>query len=242
MKLDSTDTPRRGSSGRLGKGPPASEPSAAPEGRYDVPANEHVLQLLPEGARRVLDVGCAGGSLARALRARRPGTIVHGLERDELTAARAREHLDRLWIVDLGQPLPALEGPYDAIVCADVLEHLVDPWTALRGLAGQLAPDGAIVASLPNVRHYRVLRDLVLRGRFTYRETGVLDATHLRFFTLTEMERLFASAGLRVTARKPRLHGGNSLIKLLGWFRPRDAEELRTIQYTLVARRAEPGA
>ncbi|MGQ0553125.1 MAG: class I SAM-dependent methyltransferase [Planctomycetota bacterium] len=240
MKAESTESQAAPQRGLLGKGPsggPATEPSLARGDRYDTPPNPQLLELVPAGAKLVLDVGCATGNFGAALKGQRPGLVVHGLEQDRATAAQAAARLDRVFVADLGAGLPTLAGPYDCIVCGDVLEHLVDPWSALRSLVGVLAPGGSVVASLPNVRHYRVLRDLVLRGRFTYRETGVLDSTHLRFFTLREMEALFERAGLRVVERRPRLHGGNALIKLIGLFRPRAAEELRAVQFTLVGRR-----
>jgi len=215
-----------------------AEPTTADPSRYLEQFNEDLLALLPEGARTFLDVGCAGGRLGAAIKQRRPGARVDGLEYDAAAAELAREHLDVVHQVDLDQGLPALEQVYDCVVCGDVLEHLVDPWVALRRLVGVLRPGGHVVASIPNVRYYKVLRDLVLRGRFTYREVGVLDSTHLRFFTLHEMRRLFAAAGLTVLEARPRLGGGNALLRTLDACLLGGLEELRAVQYTLVGRLA----
>ena len=201
---------------------------------YYAGVNDHVLALVPEDARRVLDVGCAAGNLGAAIKQTRPGAVVHGVETEPNAARMARERLDRVFEADLNQAVPMLDGPYDCITCGDVLEHLIDPWSALAGLVGQLAAGGRVVASIPNVRHYKVLRDLVLRGRFRYREAGIMDSTHLRFFTLTEMKRLFDGAGLRVVAQRPRLIGGNAVIRLLDGALLGRLEELRAVQYTLV--------
>lgn len=205
---------------------------------YYAGVNDHILALLPEDARRLLDVGCAAGNLGAAIKQTRPGAVVHGVETEESAAKRARERLDRVFQADLNEAVPELDGPYDCITCSDVLEHLIDPWTTLRHLVDQLAPDGRVIASIPNVRHYKVLRELALRGTFRYRESGILDATHLRFFTLTEMKRLFDSAGLRVVEHRPRLDGSNSLIRLLDRALLGRLEELRAVQYTLVGVRA----
>lgn len=172
--------------------------------------NEDLLALLPQSAGRVLDVGCGTGRLGEAIKAGAPGTVVHGLDRAAVPLAEAAARLDRVFEADLDVGLPELAGPYDAILCGDVLEHLADPWTRLEDLTALLAPGGCVVASLPNVRHYAVVRDLLFRGRFRYRDKGILDRTHLRFFTLDSMRDLLAQAGLEIVEMKPRL-GGNNL-------------------------------
>jgi SAM-dependent methyltransferase len=87
--------------------------------------------------------------------------------------------------------------PFDALVCGDVLEHLVDPWGALAALAGLLRPGGTAVISLPNAAHWTVRRAL-LRGRFPREDHGLFDRTHLRWLTLADARELVAGAGLRV--------------------------------------------
>jgi trans-aconitate methyltransferase len=185
-----------------------------PPAYFDI-RNDDVLDALPAGATRFLEVGCGAGRLGMEIKRRRPEAVVHGLDRDPSALVKAGKRLDRTYQADLADPLPELEPPYDCIVCSDVLEHLVDPWTTLRRLVSQLQPGGRLVASIPNIRHYKVLRDLVLRGRFAYRESGVLDSTHLRFFTLAEIEKLFASANLVVVDARPVLRGGNVWIQAL---------------------------
>lgn len=201
---------------------------------YFAGANDHVLGFLPSDARRFLEIGCAAGNLGASIKAARPGVVVHGVEMEPSSVRRAREQLDSVFEADLNEGLPELDGPYDCIVCGDVLEHLVDPWTTLRDVVVQLAPGGCVIASIPNVRHYKVLRELVFDGRFRYRESGITDATHLRFFTLTEMKGLFDSAGLRVVDQCPRLQGSNLLVRVLDRLLFGRLEEFRAVQYTLV--------
>jgi SAM-dependent methyltransferase len=157
-----------------------------------------LLAMIPHGAR-VLDVGCGTGSVSRLVRDLR-GATVTGIE-PQADRARAAEEagLDVLaapWSAETAATL----RDFDIVLFADVLEHLTDPVVALELARGCLAPGGAIVASVPNVAHWTVRFDL-LRGRFDYRDIGIMDATHLRWFTGASIERLFAAAGFRVERR-----------------------------------------
>ena len=218
----------------------AAEPSWAKPEAYFTLRNDDILELLPDGAMRFLEAGCAAGRLGEEIKKRRPGAVVHGLEREASAAEEASRRLDRVFQIDLNQPLPTLEGPYDCVICSDILEHLVDPWTVLRRLVATLMPGGHVVASIPNVRHYKVLRDLVLRGRFRYREAGILDSTHLRFFTRHEMESLFTSAGLEVVGHRARVRGSNFWIRALDGALFGALKEFRAYQYVLVGRSDAP--
>lgn len=146
--------------------------------------------------RRVLDVGCAAGDLGRALRSR--GCRVAGVERDPDAAEAARGVLDEVLTGDVDElDLVGHFGKesFDAVVLGDVLEHLPDPVAALRRLRPLLAREGSVVASIPNVAHGAV-RLALLKGRFDYRPLGLLDATHLRFFTRGSVYETFREAGL----------------------------------------------
>ncbi|MDQ6725225.1 MAG: methyltransferase domain-containing protein [Actinomycetota bacterium] len=159
--------------------------------------NSHTLMVeLVGGSKRVLDVGCATGYLARALAEQ--GCTVAGLESDAEAAEQARPDLDRLVVGDVEQlDLAAAFGGerFDVIVFGDVLEHLKDPLAALRAVRPLLADRGSVVASIPNIAHGSV-RLALLAGRFDYQPLGLLDSTHLRFFTRASIESLFRDAGL----------------------------------------------
>jgi 2-polyprenyl-3-methyl-5-hydroxy-6-metoxy-1,4-benzoquinol methylase len=165
---------------------------------YEHPRPE-VRALVPPSARHVVDVGCAAGALGAGLKVERPGIQVRGVEPSQQAATRARQVLDDVLVGSAEQQPPASWPAPDCVIFADVLEHLTDPWTVLRRWGQRLAPGGAVVASVPNVAHHSVALDLVLRGRWDYEDAGILDRTHLRFFTRESALRLFRNAGLEPT-------------------------------------------
>jgi SAM-dependent methyltransferase len=156
-----------------------------------------VVALVPESARRVLDIGCGAGRLGESIKKRQPANV-SGIECDPRAAAAARHRLDHVWAGDIEQlDLRIPPGSFDAIVCADVLEHLREPARILKRARDWLAPGGRLIASIPNVRHHTVIRSL-LQGNWTYESAGLLDRTHLRFFTRREIEKLFHRAGFAI--------------------------------------------
>lgn len=165
-------------------------------GYYGKPRPE-VAALVPESARDVLDVGCAGGGLGRTVKALRPDARVRGVEPVADAAAIARTVLDDVAVGTAESPLPAAWPRPDCVIFSDVLEHTTDPWAVLRRWRADLAPGGTLVISLPNVAHESVLRQL-RRGRFDYDDEGVLDRTHLRFFTRATAIELVESCGFEV--------------------------------------------
>ena len=173
--------------------------SAQPGGRSDayyVQARPEVAALVPPECRRVLEVGCGAGELGRLLTQR--GHTVAGVELVPEAADAARRHLDHVVTADVEtDDLPFTPGSFDAVIFADVLEHLIDPWRVLRDAAELLSPGGRMIASIPNVQNLDVVWRL-LRGRWDYRERGILDRGHLRFFTLHGIHGLFEQAGLTV--------------------------------------------
>jgi methionine biosynthesis protein MetW len=156
--------------------------------------------LVPEDARRVLDVGCGAGALGAALREER-GIEVMGLELSADAAARARERLDAVVEADLDAlyELPFERGSFDAMVFGDVLEHLHDPHRLLRVLRPWLSDDGALVLSVPNVGHWSVVLPLLTEDRWPYADAGLLDRTHVHFFTLNEAELMLRDCGFELT-------------------------------------------
>ena len=150
-------------------------------------------------ASKVLDVGCAGGALADRLRAE--GHYVVGIDASRSPDVESR--VDEFVLADLDQGLPPeVTGEFDVIICADVLEHLRRPDRLLSDLRAQLGPSGSILTSVPNFAHwYPRLRTVT--GRFDYDRRGILDATHLRFFTHRTFSRLAASSGFEVVRREP---------------------------------------
>lgn len=158
-----------------------------------------LLELFPRAPKRLLDVGCGFGATSAAAKARWPGVETIGIEVVSEAAQRAAAHLDRVLTgsaEDLDLAAAGIAG-VDGVLLADVLEHLVDPWGFLARLRTVLAPDATVVASIPNVANLWLLDELAA-GRFTYAGSGLLDKTHLRFFTRQSIAALFDGAGYDV--------------------------------------------
>lgn len=160
----------------------------------DAPAK--VLRAVGHG-KRVLELGCASGVQSRVLHERQ-GCTVTGIELDPVAAAEARWYCERVIVADLETlDLAAefAEGKFDVVVIADVLEHLKQPERVLKQLRALVDSGGYIVASIPNVVYAGLVPEVAC-GKFDYRPYGLLDDTHLRFFTLKSIARLFEQCGL----------------------------------------------
>jgi GT2 family glycosyltransferase/2-polyprenyl-3-methyl-5-hydroxy-6-metoxy-1,4-benzoquinol methylase len=180
-----------------------SEHRSSPAAGYYEFTRPEVIALIPTTARNVLELGCAGGALGAALKQRQPCRVT-GLEYVAEVAQRAEPRLDRVLVGDCeALDLDALfqPGEFDCVVAADVLEHLRDPELFLQRLKPFLAPEATIVASIPNVRNVHVLKSVV-EGYWTYQDAGILDRTHLRFFTRREIDAMFARLGCTIEERQ----------------------------------------
>ena len=213
--------------------------------RFDEPSSRERPELtrrLPGGAARILDVGCgAGGGIAGA-RERNPGWTVTGVERDPELAAQARTRCDRVVEGDLREVLPRLAGAgerFDALVFADVLEHLEDPFEGLRAAKPLAAPGAKLLVSVPNVGHLSVVRDLAL-GRFDPVPAGLLDAGHLRWFTRGLLAEALEEAGWSDVSIEGEAGAPAPdpawLAALSSEWPDRDEESLRTYQWIAEAR------
>jgi 2-polyprenyl-3-methyl-5-hydroxy-6-metoxy-1,4-benzoquinol methylase len=159
-----------------------------------------VVDLVPERAR-VLEFGCATGYMSEVLKTRK-GATVTGIEISPEAAEVAKEHCDRVIAGDAEElDYDELLGDerFDAILFVDVLEHLKEPGELLQRIRPFLADGGAVVASIPNIAHGSV-RLALLAGEFRYRRTGLLDDTHLRFFTRAGIHDLFEGSGFVITS------------------------------------------
>ncbi len=168
---------------------------------YYANARDNLARLVPPRSKRVLDVGCGQGLTGALLRSSLGAEVV-GIEIHEEIAREASKHLDRVLTGDIEEmDLPFETGYFDCIILADVLEHLIDPWATLRKLVRYLNPEGAVIASIPNIRNLAVVKTL-LDGSWRYEEQGILDRTHLRFFALSDMVALFEQAGITAAVRE----------------------------------------
>jgi SAM-dependent methyltransferase len=156
-----------------------------------------IESLLPARADHVLEVGCGQGGTLAWLKDAGIAARTTGIELDADSAAAARGRVDHLIEGDAEAAIDSLPaGSLDLVLCLDVLEHLVDPWRAMSQLTRALRPGGSVIISVPNVRHYSVALPLLWSGRWQYAEAGILDRTHLRFFTRAGARALLTGAGL----------------------------------------------
>jgi len=198
-----------------------------------LPAQTAIICLVAPGAR-VLEIGCATGYMTRVLKNTK-GCSVTAVEIDELMAEKARAYADRMIVGDIADPgtWEGLGGDYDYVLYADVLEHLADPWEALRRTHSVLSATGCVIASLPNIAQYRIRLKLLL-GRFDYRPYGILDDTHLRFFTAKTARDLFAETGYDVLDMLPA--NWRALERLMVRFAPR----VFAVQFVFRAKPSRP--
>ena len=215
--------------------------------RYYLETRPDIQALVDPRGKRILDVGCAAGELGRAFK--QAGALeVVGIELSMEAATQAKTLLDRVLVSDVEDPsLPLEDQTFDWIIFADVLEHTIDPWTALASYRRYLKSDGRVVASIPNVRFYAVITRLIF-NRWGYRESGILDNTHLRFFTLPTIKEMFKKAGFEIerVERKYRLFEDQSSIGRVGatvsrlfcrFIAPWVGPHFFTFQYLIVAKR-----
>ena len=204
---------------------------------YFAQRRQEMLPLIPGTAKRILDVGCGAGEFGSLLKEER-GVEVWGVEVEPQAVKLAAAKLDRVLEGYFHAELHLPEQNFDAIVFNDVLEHMIDPWQALRYCHRLLTPTGVIVSSLPNVLYWPNLKELLLEQDWQYREEGILDETHLRFFTRKSGHRLFATTGYEVI----HCEGINPCppfrlpLRLLNWATRGRLSDWRYLQFGFVAR------
>lgn len=159
--------------------------------------------LVPQNARRILEVGCNDGTFCQKLR--REDREVWGIEYNQNVAALAEEKCDKFLSGDFNVLYKELPATYfDCVIFNDVLEHLYSPWDVIRNVKSLLSDDGVLITSIPNLRYVNVLfKELLWEGEFRYRpEGGVMDDTHIRFFTSKSIERMHKEQGYQIRYHK----------------------------------------
>lgn len=168
-----------------------------------------MVSFIPVPSRRILDVGCGTGGFGASVR-RCMGCQVWGVEADADCIGKAEQNLDKIVHGCFGPDLDLPRRHFDCIIFNDVLEHMLDAAAALRHAGTLLTDGGAIVASIPNIGHFPTVWRLAVRGEWEYTERGILDKTHLRFFTRSSIRKLFEGTGFKVE----RIEGLNAYFKM----------------------------
>ncbi|GIK23649.1 MAG: class I SAM-dependent methyltransferase [Rhodocyclaceae bacterium] len=184
---------------------------------YATERPELVSFLRPYGPfGKVLDIGCASGLLGEDLLRAGIVSACDGIEPSEQAGQLARKRLRHVWLGALESCVETLPWPdYDLIILADVLEHLVDPWAALRLLHARTLPGCRLALSVPNVRHYKISLPLLFRGEFRYADSGIMDRTHLHFFTRGSLAETLRDCGWKVVVA-----GSHMKKRYRRWFMP----------------------
>mgnify|MGYP001203862255 CR=1 FL=1 len=168
----------------------------APE--YFAGDRRQVLKYIPPSVKRTLEFGCGFGGFSALLK-KEFGAETWAVEINTAAAQEAAKKLDRVINADAAGCLEELpDGYFDCIIFLDILEHLVDPYSLLLGVKSKLAREGCIVASIPNIRYYRKFVDFVVHGNWDYEDAGILDKTHLRFFTYKSIIKTFDQTGFEI--------------------------------------------
>lgn len=202
-----------------------------------------LLPFVPESARKILDVGCGAAGFSGTLKTLRKAEV-WGVELNESASEIARGRLDKVFHASFGPELDLPVNYFDCITFNDVLEHMVDPMAALQLALPLLCENGVVVASIPNIGHFPTLWRLIIRGEWDYKESGILDKTHLRFFTRSSIKKLFYQAGFGVR----KIEGINKFIimekgdrklwwqyRMISWLPFPGVRDMRYLQFAVVA-------
>lgn len=207
---------------------------------YASSGREEMLPFIPEGAKTFLDVGCSVGNFGALLKSRREAEV-WGVETNPEAAAFASERLDYVINAPFDTQLDLKSKRFDCVIFNDVLEHMVDPYSALEHTKSLLLPGGHVVASIPNVRYFGNMWPLIVHRSWEYVESGILDRTHLRFFTVDSIRSMFVNLGYTID----QLVGINALeeydtyfvrkYRILNFLALNRLDDMRWMQFAVVA-------
>jgi len=175
---------------------------------------EDVALFVPSNIKSILDIGCGQGAFLKLVK-EKTGAETWGIEMVIEVAKKAKEQADNILagkVEDMVNLLP--NNYFDCITFNDVLEHLLEPIVVLRNIKPKLTEKGIIIATIPNVRYIKNLYDLVIKRDWEYKDAGILDRTHLRFFTKNSMKKMFEKAGYKLN-KQEGINKNSSLIFLL---------------------------
>ena len=165
------------------------------------------LPVIKEGPNVVLDLGCGTGRMGQALLEMNKASEIIGVELNREPAEEAEKSYDVVYKNNIEHLSLPYVNYFDYVLCGDILEHLVDPWLMLARINVMLKKNGELICSIPNIRYWKIIRDLVMKGRWKYADAGILDSTHLRFFTKSSFIEMLHNANYKVTWLHMSIHG-----------------------------------
>lgn len=199
-----------------------------------------LLELIPEKNRQgnMLEIGAGSGSTLMYAKQNGYAKKIYGIELNKIeNSYQKSKEFECFLIGDIeSMKLPFQKEQFDVILCGDVLEHLVNPYNLVKALKKYLKHDGIFIASLPNIRHFSALKEIVIKGDFKYVERGILDKTHLRFFCKKNMVDLFVQNGYKIDSIVSNISLIGSKSKIFNNLTLRIFEEFLTPQYYIIAR------
>jgi 2-polyprenyl-3-methyl-5-hydroxy-6-metoxy-1,4-benzoquinol methylase len=206
---------------------------------------KEMLQYIPQNIHKILDVGCGNGNFSGLLKKMR-NIEVWGVELNKQAASIAAQKLDRVICEPFDSRLSLPRNNFDCIIFNDVLEHMIDPFTALLYSKELLSEQGVVVASIPNVRYFDNIWNLLFHKNWQYAESGILDRTHLRFFTRRSILETLDALSFTIES----LEGINPVeerhpwrarrFHILNWLLFNQIEDMRYQQFAIVARPYHP--
>lgn len=215
---------------------------------HDV-SNPDLLALVPKDARKIVEIGCSSGALARDYKSINPHCYYIGCDIDVEYVELAGRYCDSVQVVDIDAASDEFFqacSRADVWVFGDALEHLKDPWSVLARVCASMEDGGCVVACIPNAQHWSVLARLAV-GEFRYEDSGLLDRTHLRWFTRKTIVDLFLSSGFYVEEFRSRVFDEPSyssiapiieeLAEVSGFDPLEAADDARALQYLVLARK-----
>lgn len=206
---------------------------------YLAQSRREMLPFMPESVDKLLDLGCHKGAFGYLIKLLY-GAEVWGIEILSKNAAIAQQQIDKVLVGDINMLAVDLPDNYfDCITCNDVLEHLVDPYTVLTMLKSKLSAEGVIICSLPNVRYWDNLKNLLLKKQWKYMDHGILDRTHLRFFTELSIRDMFTSLGFEIVRMEGINPTHSSNLKLFNFLTNGALKDAKYLQFACVVRPAQ---
>ncbi|CAG9622713.1 Ubiquinone biosynthesis O-methyltransferase, mitochondrial [Sutcliffiella rhizosphaerae] len=180
---------------------------------YFFHSRPEIIELVPLGAKKILDIGCGAGAVGMEL-LNRQSCKLYGVELNSFIGSIANQHYERVDTIDVETlDLPYTPNSFDTIILADVLEHLKNPWNIIEELSVYLKPSGSLICSIPNISHAEALFPLI-QGDWNYVDAGILDRTHLRFFTPKTVQTLFPQDLFEVQSQTYNYVDVDSKVKL----------------------------